>query len=84
MLDLLCDEKTLRTVRSYRSEQFISGSKTEKSSDESPTDREHRPGDRADQAHRVQLIARSISLGCLIVGENSFRFCLLFLRKSLF
>ena len=54
----------------------------EKSSDESPTDQEHRPGDRADQAHRVQLTARSISFGCVIVDEISFRSCLLFVRKA--
>ena len=84
MLDLLCEEKTLCTVRSYWSEQFIAGNKTEKSSDEPPTDQENRPGDRADQAHRVQLTARSIiSFDCLIVGEISFCFCLLFLRKAL-
>ena len=40
----------------------------QKSSDESPTDLEHRPEDRADQAYRVQLTARSISCGCLIFG----------------
>ena len=85
MLDLLCEEKTLCTVRSYWSEQLIAGNKMEKSSDEPPTDQEHRPGDRADQAHRVQLTARSIiSFGCLIVGEFRFRFCLLFLQKDLF
>ena len=39
---------------------------TAKPSDEPPTDQDHRPGDRADQAHRAQLIARSIiSSGCL-------------------
>ena len=72
-------------VRSYWSEQFIAGNETEKSSDEPPTDQEHRPGDRADQAHRVQLTARSIiSFDCLIVGEISFCFfCFLFLRKFL-
>ena len=46
----------------YWSEQ----NKTEKPSDEPPTDREHRPGVRADQAHRARLIARSsISYGYL-------------------
>ena len=48
MLDLLCEEKTLCTVRSYRSEHFIAGNKADTSSDESPTDQDHRPGDRAD------------------------------------
>ena len=84
MLDLLCEVNTLCTVQSYWSEQFIAGNKTEKPPDESPTDQEHRPEDRADQAHRVQLTARSIFFDCLIVGEIGFRFCLLFLRKALF
>ena len=71
------------TVPNYWSEQLIAGNKTEKPSDEQPTDQEHRPGDRANQAHRVQLTARSIiSFGCLIVGEISFRlFCLLFFEN---
>ena len=43
----------------------MAGNKTEKLSDEPPTDQEHRPGDRADQAHRVQLTARSISFASL-------------------
>ena len=60
ILDFLCEEKTLRTVRSYWTKHFITGDKMEKSSDEPPTDQEPRPGDQADQAHRV-LIARSIS-----------------------
>ena len=69
----------------YWSEQCIAGNKTEKTFDEPPTDQEHRLGDRSDQAHLVQLIARSIiSFGCLIVGEISFRlFWLLFFRKAL-
>ena len=78
MLDLLLYEAT------GWSEQFFAGNKTEKSSDEPPTDQEHRPGDRVDQAYRVQLTARSVSFGCLIVGEIIFCFCLLFLRKALF
>ena len=72
MLDLLCEERTLCTVRSYWSEQFIAGNKTEKSSHDPPTDQEHRSGDRADQAHRVQLTSKSISFGCLTVGEINF------------
>ena len=85
MLDLLWEEKTLCTVRSYWNEQFIAGNKTEKLSDEPPTNQKHRPGDRADQAHRAQLFARSIiSFDCLIVGEISFLFFrLLFLQKAL-
>ena len=75
MLDFLREVKILCTVRSYWSEQFIAGNKTDESSDEPPTDQEHRPGDRADQAHRVQLNEMSISFGCLIVGEIHFRFC---------
>ena len=63
------------------SEQFIAGNKTEKSSDEPPTDQKHRLGDRAE-ARRVQLTARSISFGCLIVGEINFRLCLLFHLKD--
>ena len=57
----------LCTVRNYYwSKRFIVRNKTEKPSDEPPTDQEHRPGDRADQANRAQLIARSIiSFGCL-------------------
>ena len=53
----------------YWSEQ----NKTEKPSDEPPTDQEHRPGVRADQAHRARLIARSItSLGCLSLVKSVF------------
>ena len=70
MLDLFCEENKLCTVRSYCSEQFIAGNKTEKSSDEPPTDQEHRPGDRADQTHRVQLTDRIIFFGCLIFGGD--------------
>ena len=47
MPDLLWEEKTLRIVRSYWSEQFIARNTTEKSSDEPPTDQEHRPEDLA-------------------------------------
>ena len=47
--------------------------KTEKPSDEPPIDQEHRPGVRADQAHRARLIARSItSLGCLSLVKSVF------------
>ena len=84
MLDLLCEEKTLCTVRNNWSKQLIVGNKTEKSSDEPPTDQEHRLESQADQAHRVQLTARSISFGYLIVGEISFRFRILFPLKALF
>ena len=65
------------TVLNYWSEQLIARNKTEKSSDELPLDQEYRPGDRAGQAHRVQLAARSIiSFGYLVVGEISFSFVL--------
>ena len=68
------------TVRSYWREQFIAGNKTEKLSDAPSTDQKHRPGNRADQAHRVQLTARSISFASLsdalsLVGlQVNFRF----------
>ena len=40
-------------------------------SDEPPTDQEHRPGDRADQAHCARLIARSIiCFGCLSLVKS--------------
>ena len=76
VLDIFLRRKD--TVRSYWSEQFIAEKKTKKSSDKPPTDQEHRPGDRADQAHRVQLTARSISFGCLILGgAHCFQFSFL-------
>ena len=70
----------LCTVRNYYwSERFVARNKTEKPSDEPPTEQEHRPGDRADQAHHARLIARSIiSFGCLSLVKSVFRFCLLF------
>ena len=60
------------TARNYSwSEQ----NKTEKPSDKLPTGQEHRPGVRADQAHRARLIARSItSLGCLSLVKSGFGF----------
>ena len=61
MLDVLSEKKTLCTVQSYCSEQFIVGNETDKPSDDPSTDQEHKPGDRADQTHRVQLSAKSIS-----------------------
>ena len=62
----------LCTARNYYwSEQ----NKTEKPSDEPPTDQEHRPGDRADQANRARLIAKSIiSFGCLSSVKSVFVF----------
>ena len=68
--------KRLRAVRKYYwSERFIARNKTEKPSDEPPTDQEHKPGDRADQAHRARPIARSIiSFGCLSLVKSFFVF----------
>ena len=68
--------KILFTVRNYYwSERIIARNKTDKPSDEPPTDQEHRPGDRADQAHRAQLIARNIiSFGCLSLVKSVFVF----------
>ena len=47
MLDFRFEENTrLCTVRNYYwSERFVARNKTEESSDEPPTDQEHRPGD---------------------------------------
>ena len=45
------------------------GNKTKKSSNESPTDQEHRAGDRDYQAYRVQLTVGSIFFGYLIFGR---------------
>ena len=57
MLEFLFLRTRLYTAQSYYlSEQ----NETEKPSNEPPTDQEHRPGVRADQAHRSRLIARSI------------------------
>ena len=52
----------------YWTEQSVARDKTKKSSDESPTDQEHRPGDQAHQAYRFQLTTRNISFGCLTFG----------------
>ena len=62
-------------VRNYywSERRFIDRNKTEKPSDESPTDQEHRPEDRAEEAHRARLIARSmISFGCLSLVKSVF------------
>ena len=69
----------LYTARSYYwSEQ----NETEKPSDEPPTDQGHRPGVRADQAHRARLIARSItSYGCLSLVKSVFVFVYGFFEK---
>ena len=74
----------LCTVQNYYwSERFIARNKTEKPSDEPPTDQEHRSGDRADQAHRAQLIARSIiSFGCLSLVKPVLVFVYCFFSNS--
>ena len=48
--------------------EWYYGKNTKESCDESPTDQEHKLGDRADQAYRDQLIVRSISFGYLTIG----------------
>ena len=69
----------LCTVQNY----YWSGrNKTQKPSDEPPTDQEHRPEDRADQAHRPQLIVRSIiSFGCLSLVKSVFVFVYCFFEQ---
>ena len=69
----------------YWSERFIARNKTERPCDEPPTDQEHRRGDRADQAHRAQLIARSIiSFGCLSLVKSVFVFVYCFSTSFIF
>ena len=51
MLEFLFLRTRLYTARSY---YLNEQNETEKPSDETPTDREHRPGARADQAHREE------------------------------
>ena len=71
MLDFFLRTRLCTARNYYWSEQ----KKAEKPSDEPPTDQEHRPGDRADQAHRARLIARSIiSFGCLSFVKSVFVF----------
>ena len=66
----------------YWSERFIARNKTEEPSDEPPTDQEQGPGDRADQAHRAQLITRSIiSFGCLSLVKSVFVFVYYFFEQ---
>ena len=48
MLNFLYEEKTVCCTKLLLERRFIARDKTEKPSDEPPTDREHRPGDRAD------------------------------------
>ena len=72
----------LYTARSYFwSEQ----NETERPSDEPTTEQEHRPGVRADQAHRARLIARSItSLGCLSLVKSVLGLVVCFSNKLCF
>ena len=64
-----------RLCTAARNYSWNEQNKTEKPSDEPPTDQEHGPGVRADQAHRAWLIARSItSLGRLSLGKSVFGF----------
>ena len=75
MLDFLSEEILCAVRNYYWSERFIARNTTEKPSDEPPTDQEHRSGDGADQAHRAQLIVRSIiSFGCLSLVKTVFVF----------
>ena len=68
-----------RLCTATRSYFWSEQNETEKPSDEPPTDQEHRPGARGDQAHRARLIVRSItSFGCLSLMVT-FRLCCLFL-----
>ena len=78
--------KILCAVRNYYwSERFIARNKTEKTFDEPPTDQEHGPGDRADQAQRTQLIARSIvSFGCPSLVKSVFVFVYYLFFKYLY
>ena len=76
MLDFLSEDKTKRNY--YCSDK----NKTEKPSDEPPTDQDPKPGVRADQAHRARLIAKSIvSYGCLSLVK--FVFFLFFFYSSI-
>ena len=76
MLGFLSEKTRLCTVRNYYwSERLIARNKTEKPFDEPPIDQEQTPEDRAGQAHRAQLIARSInSFGCLSLVKSVFVF----------
>ena len=80
--------KIICAVRNYywSERRFIARNKKEKPPDEPPTDKEHRPGDRADQAHRARLIASSIiSFGCLSLVKSVFVFvyCFFFSNSSI-
>ena len=75
MLDFLSGENTMCCTKLLLEQRFIARIKTDKPSDEPPTDQEHRPGNRADQARRAQLIARSIiSFDCPSLVKSVFVF----------
>ena len=81
MLDFLPEENTMYCTKLLLERALIARNKTEKPSDEPPNDQEHRPGDRANQAQRAQLIARSIiSFGCLSLVKSVFVFVYFFLE----
>ena len=76
----------LRTrLCSTRNYSWSEQNKTEKPSDEPPTDQEHRSGVRADQAHRARLIARStICFGCFSLVKSVFGFVVCLYNSSNF
>ena len=75
MLDFLSEDKTVYYTKLILERAEQDG----KPFDEPPTDQEHRPGVRVDQAHRAQLIARSIiSSDCLSLVKSVFVFVVCF------
>ena len=76
ILDFLSEENTVCCTKLLLERAAVfARNKKEKPSDEPPTDQEHRPGDRADQAHSARLIATSIiSFGCLSLVKSGFVF----------
>ena len=75
MLDFLSEEKTMCCTKLLLERSVYCQEQDGKPPDEPPTDQEHRPGDRADEAHRARLIARSIiSFGCLSLVKSVFVF----------
>ena len=85
MLDFLSEKKTVCCAKLLLERRFIARDKTEKASDEPPIDQEHRPGDRADEAHHARLLARSIIFfGCLSLVKSVFVCVYCFFRIALF
>ena len=80
VLDVFCEEKTLYEATEVSN--LLRGTRRRNHPTSCPPIKSTGLNNRADQAHRVELTARSISFGCLI--EINFCFCLLFLRKDLF